>query len=209
MKDRRYINKINFNIRVFSEKDKALVQSFNTGELYPEKGIGDYLKSDEIFADIENSEAITYIVTDIQQDKSEEIVAYFSITSSSLPYYYRDIDDLGNYIISDTLCGISAIKINMFGVDCKYQDVFYKENTEEKPVAAWIFEAVIGMIDEMANNTVGIKAIYLHTLPSAKEFYCKNYMKPAGNYFYPLSDNDNDLEVLYTLIREVNGLNGK
>ncbi len=37
------------------------------------------------------------------------------------------------------------------------------------------FEAIIGMIDEMATNTLGIKAIYLHTLPSAKDFIVKLY----------------------------------
>ena len=210
MKNRKYIDDFNFNIRIFSEKDRILAQSFNTGKEYPEKGIGDYLKSDEIFKDMACSDAITYIVTCINKiNDTEEIVAYFSITSSSLPYFYRDIDDSGNYVISDILCGISAIKINMFGVDCKFQNVFYKDSIEEKPVSAWIFEAIIGMIDEMATNTLGIKAIYLHTLPSAKDFYCKNYMKPAGSYFYPLSDNDDELEILYTLIREVKGLNGK
>lgn len=56
---------------------------------------------------------------------------------------------------------------------------------------------------------MGIKAIYLHTLPSAKAFYCRNYMKLAGDYFHPLAECDDDLEVLYILIRKVQGLDQK
>lgn len=61
----------------------------------------------------------------------------------------------------------------------------------------------------MARNTMGIKAIYLHTLPSAKVFYCRNYMKLTGDYFHPLAECDDDLEVLYILIRKVQGLDQK
>ena len=90
MKNRKYIDDFNFNIRIFSEKDRILAQSFNTGKEYPEKGIGDYLKSDEIFKDMASSDAITYIVTCINKiNDTEEIVAYFSITSSSLPYFRK------------------------------------------------------------------------------------------------------------------------
>lgn len=32
MKNRKYIDDFNFNIRIFSEKDRILAQSFNTGK---------------------------------------------------------------------------------------------------------------------------------------------------------------------------------
>ncbi len=34
-------------------------------------------------------------------------------------------------------------KINMFGVDCKFQNVFYKDSIEEKPVSAWILKLLL------------------------------------------------------------------
>lgn len=209
MKERQYIQDFNFNINVLSKSDKKFLKTFCTGTNYPEKAIGEYLYSDEVFSDMETGDAVTYLVTHTDNTKEKEIVAYFSLAASSLPYYFRDVDDEGNGYTTDILCGISAIKITMFGVDVKYQNVFYKEGNEDKPIAAWIFEAIIGIIDEMARNTMGIKAIYLHTLPRVKAFYCRNYMKPAGDYFHPLAECDDDLEVLYILIRKVQGLDQK
>ena len=81
-------------------------------------------------------DAVTYLVTHTDNTKEKEIVAYFSLAASSLHYYFRDVDDEGNYYTVDILCGISAIKITMFGVDVKYQNVFYKEGNEDKPIAA-------------------------------------------------------------------------
>lgn len=206
---RRYIDNLNFEIRLLSLNDREIIKNFTTGSECPEKFIGDHLRSEQVFTDMDEGDAVTYIVVNNITESLSEIVSYFSLVSSSLPYYYRDIDDDGNCTISDSLCGIPAIKISMFGVDEKYQDIFYKDEDGDKPVAAWVFEAIISMIDEMAKNTVGIKAIYLHTLPSAKSFYSKNYMKPAGDYFYPLKCEDDNLEVMYAFIREVKGLNGK
>lgn len=161
MKERQYIQDFNFNINVLSKSDKKFLKTFCTGTNYPEKAIGEYLYSDEVFSDMETGDAVTYLVTHTDNTKEKEIVAYFSLAASSLPYYFRDVDDEGNGYTTDILCGISAIKITMFGVDVKYQNVFYKEGNEDKPIAAWIFEAIIGIIDEMARNTMGIKAIYL------------------------------------------------
>lgn len=196
MKKHREVADINYSISLLEEKHRGLFKDFKTGNKYPEKGLGDYIQNDA-FEDMQSGDGVSYVVLNNDENgELGELVAYFTLVSSAMPCIYRTEDDE----VYEAILGIPAIKIHMFAVSDKYQDVFYKN----KPIAAWIFETIINIIDERSKKDVGIKAIYLHALPSSKTFYKKNKMLEAEKYMKPFSGMDDDLDVMYVFIRQVN-----
>lgn len=183
-------------ISILSGEHKKYLETFETGIKYPEKGLGDYIKSDA-FDDIITGDGVSYIVfqTD-NNDNIVEVIAFFTLVSSAMPYMYRTIDESEIY---EVMCGIPAIRIHMFAVDLKYQDMFW----HDKPISALVFETIINIIDEKSQNESGIKAIYLHALPSSEKFYLKNNMLRAEEYMKPFAGDDDDLSTMYVFIREV------
>lgn len=183
-------------ISILCEEHKKYLKSFVTGTKYPEKALGDYIKSDA-FDDLVTGDGVSYVVfqTDAQ-DNIVEAIAFFTLVSSAMPYMYRTIEDSEIY---EVMCGIPAIRIHMFAVDLKYQDVFW----HGKPISALIFETIISIIDEKSKNESGVKAIYLHALPSSEKFYLKNNMLKAEEYMKPFAGDDDDLSTMYVFIREV------
>lgn len=198
MKKHKEIEDINLSISILDEHHKKFLNKFQTGNNYPEKGLGDYIR-DDAFDEMLSGDGVSYLVLKLNEEKEpEELVAYFTLVSSAIPCLYRTEEDDGEAY--EVMCGIPAIRIHMFAVSDKYQDVFYKD----KPIAAWIFETIISIIDEKAKRDTGIKAIYLHALPSSKNFYKKNKMLEAEKYMKPFSGMDDDLDVMYVFIRDVN-----
>ena len=130
------------------------------------------------------------------EEKIIDVVAFFTLVSSAIPYIYRTVDEDGVY---EAMCEIPAVKVNMFAVNDKYQDTFY----ENKPISALVFETIIDIIDNKAKTDMGIKAIYLHSLPSAEKFYLRNHMLKAEEYMQTFSENDDDLTAMYVFIRDV------
>lgn len=190
------IEKFNFSIALLDKKYKKFFDEFKTGDKYPEQGLGDYIQS-EAFDDMLSGDGVSYLVLRINEnDEPLELVAYFTLVSSAMPYIYRTEYDGEEY---EAVCGIPAIRIHMFAVSDKYQDVFYRE----KPISAWIFETIIHIINEKSQTDTGIKAIYLHALPSSKKFYKKNNFIEAEPYMQPFKGLDDDLDVMYAFIRNV------
>lgn len=193
MKKHKIIESFDFSIRVLNKENQCISYEFNCGDKYPEKGLADYLKVDAI-KDMEIGEGVTYLVIDNNRKK---LAGYFTLVSSAMTYRYRteSLED-GIY---ECLCGIPAIRISMFAVDVNYQDVF----CEGRPIASWILDLLISKVDDISNSVSGVKAIFLHSLPSAENFYLKNEFYPCEEYFEILASNDDDLTVMYTFIREV------
>lgn len=200
MKPRKTIEHINLSISLLEEKHKEFFENFKTGNRHPEKDIGDYLRNDA-FDEMLSGDGVSYVVMELDEnEKPIDIVSYFTLVSSAIPYIYRTEPEEGEEDEPyETMCGIPAIRIHMFVVSDKYQDVFYNG----KPVAAWVFEAIINIIDEKSKKDTGIKAIYLHSLPSAKNFYKRNKMLEAEKYMQPFSGMDDELDVMYVFIRDV------
>ncbi len=182
-------------VDILNDTHKQYFKSFKTGNTYPEKGIGVYLNNDA-FEDMSNGNGVTYIITN-ETDGEKEIVSFFSLLSSSILCKYKDNDYETNFYIP-------AIKISMFAVNEKYQDTFI--NNLSMPVAAMIFKLIIGIIDTYSKTVLGIKAIYLHPLDSAIDFYKKNGMKLAEKYMVNIDDNDSIEKMMYMFIREVKGI---
>ncbi len=156
-------------ICILTEEHQKYLKFFETGENYPEKGLGDYIKSNEAIDDLITGDGVSYVV--FQKDEEEkfgDVIAFFSLQSSAISYMYRTVDEEEG--IYEAMCSIPAIKINMFGVDVAYQDLFY----DGVPISALVFRAIIDIISERSKDFAGIKAVYLNSLESAEKFYIKN-----------------------------------
>lgn len=182
-------------IDILNNTHKQYLKNFKTGSKYPEKGIGTYLINDA-FEDIDNGNGVTYVIIN-EVNGEKEIVSFFSLLSSSILCKYKDNDYETNFYIP-------AIKISMFAVNEKYQDTFI--NDFSMPVSAMIFKLIVGIVDTYSKKVLGVKAIYLHPLDSAIDFYKKNGMKLAENYMVNVDDNDSIEKMMYMFIREVKGI---
>lgn len=189
------IDKFSPQITILRKEHREYLRNFKTGLKYPEKGLGDYINSDA-FDDLITGDGVSYIVFQTDGDNIIDVVSFFTLVSSAIPYMYRTIDDSEIY---EVMCGIPAIRIHMFAVNQKYQDVFWND----KPISALVFETIINIIDEKSKTDFGIKAIYLHALPSSEKFYLKNNMLKAEEYMRPFAGDDDDLSTMYVFIREV------
>lgn len=190
------INDLNCTIDILRPEYKKYLVDFESGKDYPEKQLGDYVKKDA-FDEMESGDGVSYVVLRSIDDKTQEMVAYFTLVASAIPIMYRIEDE--EDVPYEAMCGIPAVRVHMFAINDKYQDVFYLN----KPIAAWVFEAMINIIDEKSKNDMGIKAIYLHALPNAKQFYKRNKMIDAEEYMIPFAGMDDDLDVMYVAIREI------
>ncbi|MFI3173518.1 MAG: hypothetical protein R3Y58_14285 [Eubacteriales bacterium] len=77
-----------------TEENQKYLQFFETGKNYPEKGLGDYIKSDEAINDLITGDGVSYIVFQkVEKDKLEKVIAFFSLQTSAISYMYRTVDE--------------------------------------------------------------------------------------------------------------------
>lgn len=117
-------------------------------------------------------------------EQSREVVAFYTLSATAIPYEDRirlneEEAELTGKKLDSQMCGISALEIKMFAVDENYQDVFYEFEGEDLPVAAWIIKRIVDYANELINEVLGFKAIFLHSLPNAEEFYASNGFNPV------------------------------
>lgn len=156
---------------------------------------------------------VTYIVWNVFVDDNQietgrEVVAYYTLATTSIPYEDRIRKD-EDEILEDgeefdiQICGISAIEIKMFAVNEKYQDTFYEFEGEDLPVAAWIMRSIINYADNLSNSVLGFKAILLHSVPEAEEFYKTNGFHFVEANMKPLHNLDSEYKAMYLTLRKV------
>ena len=138
------------------------------------------------------------MVYDAKTNNEKEVVAYFTLRESSIPYIDCINEDDETY--DEEQCGISSIEIRMFAVSELYQDTFYNEDL----IAAMIFRRIIYIIDNMSNTSLGVKAIYLHSVEEAKTCYERNGIKKMEKYIMPFHSAESEYKGMYVFIREVN-----
>lgn len=191
------IDSFNPEIEELNESHKELIKYFSVGNSrVSDKSFNCYIK-DEAFEDQQNGDGVSYIVYDVRAQDEKEVVAYFTLMASSIPYISRLREDNGSY--NEEQCGISAIEIRMFAVNEIYQDTFYQGEL----IAAMVFKNIISMIDDMSKNTLGVKAIYLHSVAEAESFYEKCNMNKMEKYMQPFHNADSELQGMYAFIRKV------
>lgn len=91
----------------------------------------------------------------------------------------------------------------MFAVDVEYQNVFYRQDELEMPIAAWILRYIVKSIDSMSSVVCGVKAIFLHAVEDAKLFYYQNNFIYADERIRPFDSDDSELASMFLKLREI------
>ncbi len=155
----------------------------------------------------EAGKGVTHVIWN-QIGERREIVAYFTLTATSIPYisrtYYTD-EEAEKYgeQYNDEIWGIPAIEIGMFAVDQKYQDLFFRIDDYEAPISAYCLLTVIGFAMRVMKRTVGFKALFLHSVPTAEAFYERNGFRPVKPHWQPLKSIDSEYTAMYMALQEL------
>ncbi len=135
-------------------------------------------------------------------------MAYFTLAATAIPYTDRmrlepeEAAEKGQEF-DEKHCGIPALEIKMFAVDRTYQDLFYEFDGEKMPVAAWILRSIISLAHNMMKEIIGFKALFLHAVPTAIDFYKRNGFHNAEQYMEPLYSVDDEFQAMYLSFCEV------
>ena len=130
------------------------LSTFHAGEGY--ETFDTYISGKEAESDAKTGAGVTHLIWDELTKTTKELVAYFTITATVIPYD-DGIDK--NPRICD-LPSIPSLEIKMFAVSEKYQDVLFKANDLDMPVSAWCMQAIIQYADNFSNNIAGIQALF-------------------------------------------------
>lgn len=207
---RQYIEYFNPDVTKLDCKHQDFFDAFNAGEDY--KNFNDFI-SDEAEEYKNDGNGVTYLVWNVfygeqGEEISRELVAYYTLAATAIPYEDRirlepeEIAEFGReYDVQ--ICGISALEIKMFAVDIHYQDLFFVYEGEELPISAWIMRSIIDEANDLIDNVVGFKAILLHAVPSAENFYERNGFNYVEKNMQPLHSMDSDFKAMYLSLRPV------
>lgn len=212
-KERRHISYFNPDVKLLEESYQDFssnLKKFTTVNEYDTFSV--FLNDDAV--DYKNSgDGVSYIVwnvicNDNGIEEKREIVAYYTLATTSIPYEDRiRLDEeeakATGKEFDIQICGISAVEIKMFAVDNKYQDVFYQHDGEDLPVAAWILRNIVNYAETLLNTVIGFKAIFLHSVPEAVDFYLLNGFVPMQINMKPLHSIDSEFTAMYMSLREV------
>lgn len=159
----------------------------------------------------EAGEGVTYLVWNKlyheQKETGRELIGYFTLASNAIPFEDRIRLDEEEAILNKKefdvkLCGVSALQIKMFTIDKKYQDLFYKTNDLDMPIAAWIMRLIIDYANEMIQNVLGFKVIFLYSVPDAENFYKMNGFSPLAENMMDFHCVDSEFTPMYLTLRQ-------
>lgn len=186
------------------------INTFNAGDEY--ENFNDFIKNEAIEYK-SSGDGVTYIVWNVicdenKKEKKREIIAFYTLAATSIPYEDRirlDEDEvavLGKEFDIE-VCGIPSVEIKMFAMNEKYQDVFFEYEGEDLPVSAWIIRSIIDYANSLINEVIGFKAIFLHSLPEAEQFYIKNGFHNMEINMQPLHCVDSEFKPMYLTLKNV------
>lgn len=209
--NREYLKDFNPDVSELSNcEHQDLLYKFNAGSGY--ENFNDFI-SKEACKYAEDGEGVTYVVFNNIYDEqgqlsNTEVVAYYTLAATSIPYedrirYDEEEEKIYGKKYDVQICGIPAVEIKMFAVDVKYQDLFYVYEDEELPVSAWIIKKIIDSTENIMLHTLGFKALFLHSVPNAEAFYEENGFHPVEVNMQPLHSIDSDYKAMYLSLREV------
>ena len=186
------------------------VRYFNAGRDYV--NFNDFIAAEAVeYA--QQGEGVTYVVWNIIYNEEEveigrDLVAFYTLATTAIPYEDRvrrdeeEAKETGEEF-DIQICGIPALEIKMFAVAEKYQDVFYKYEGEDMPISAWIMRSIIDTAESMLKNTIGFKALFLHSVPGAEKFYEHNGFSKMAINMRPLHSLDSEYTAMCLSLREV------
>lgn len=186
------------------------INFFNAGKEYA--NFNDFVK-DEAIEYKNDGDGVTYIVWNVMVDEENheierDVVAFYTLSATAIPYEDRirldeeEAKETGEEF-SIEICGISAIEIKMLAVNEKYQDVFFEYEGEDLPISAWVMRSIIDYAQSLLNEVVGFKALFLHSLPEAEEFYKQNGFNVVKTNMQPLHCLESEYKAMYLALKEV------
>lgn len=186
------------------------IEKFDAGEEYI--NFNEFV-IDEAISYADEGNGVTYVVWNVVYDENEneirrDIVSFYTLAATAIPYedrIRRDEDEAKKFgeEFDVEICGISAIEIKMFAVDKKYQDVFFIYDGEDLPISAWVMKSIIDFSYSLMNEVLGFKALFLHALPEAENFYKTNGFNPVEVNMQPLHCVDSEYKAMYLALKEV------
>lgn len=187
------------NIVIFSDEYSNFLQKFDAGS--DNLSFNDFIK-DEAQSYVDSGDGVTYLVFNQITSTTKELVAYFTLCSGAIPYFDRwkipeDEREENGLEYDEQMQGIPAVELKMFAVSEKYQDLFYKYEDEEKPIAAWILETIISTAYNLKNSILGVKALFLRSVPDAETFYKRNGFDYILRPMHPFYCIDNEYKAMY------------
>ena len=183
---------------------------FNAGQKY--ESFNDFI-DEEASEYKESGNGVTYVVWNVKYDENaietgRDIVSYYTLAATAIPYEDRirrdeeEAKETGEEFNIE-ICGISAMEIKMFAVDEKYQDVFFKYDGEDLPISAWIMRNIIDYAYSLLNDVISFKALFLHSLPEAEQFYRANGFHAMEVNMQPLHCVDSEYKAMYLTLKKV------
>ena len=176
------IDKFNPSVKIFNEEDFYLSKNFNSGKFQ----FNDYICNDAI-EDRKTGNGVTYIVIDKINDEEERLVAYYTLSTSSVHFVDRydfEDDDIPDNEKREHYTPINAVMINMFAVNNEYQDTLYQE---------YLISDLILDIYELTTNIIGAKQIILCSVKDAVNFYKRNEFEEFSDELTLFDKDSEDL----------------
>jgi len=151
---------------------------------------------------------VTYIVWNIIDEKNKDIVAFFTVSANAIPYIDRirieeDEAEIYEEQFDEENWGIPVLEIKMFAVDYRYQDVFYVYEEQELPIAVWCLYAIIQYATQLLHSVLGFKALFLHSVPDAEQFYLKNGFQNMKVNMQPFACVDSDMKPVWLPLKDI------
>lgn len=202
--DNKYKSILNFNpvISTRPEEWRDYLYSFNAGER--NSTFTDFLFNE--YQDYsEAGDGATYVIINtagIRNDNNPDIVGYFTISANAIPAISRVRDDLTGKVDEETW-GIPVMEIKLFAINELYQDVFYESEELKAPISAWCLLNLVDLANQFINTVMGFKALFLHSVPEAEEFYKRNGFIEIKENMIPLQEIDSEYTPLWMPLREI------
>ena len=205
----KYVNTFNPDISVMNTECRDYLFDFHAG--IGNENFNDFLKkeADEYRT---NGNGVTYIIWnntyDNDTEETKDIVAYFTLSANAIPYIDRiklDEDEIAECGMKydEQTWGIPVLEIKMFAVNNKYQDVFYMHNGQALPIAAWCLLAIINYAKLLLDTVLGFKALFLHSISEAEQFYLKNGFQDMTHNMLPFASIDSDMRPMWLPLKNI------
>lgn len=204
MSEHKIITVFNPDVEQLELEHQDFLCDFDAGDEF--QNFNDFIQNDA-FEYAEKGDGATYLVFNSIYDNdgnllNKVLMAYFTLSATSIPYIDRirlepEEATVKGKEFDERRCGIPSLEIKMFAVDRNYQDTFYEYEGEFMPISAWILRMIIAYAYNMMKTVVGFKAVFLHSVPTAIEFYRKNFFHNAEKYMEPLYSLDDEYQAMY------------
>ena len=87
--------------------------------------------------------------------------------------------------------------------ESSYQDLFFEYEGQDLPISAWIMKNIISYVNSLLDHVIGLKAVFLHSVPEAEKFYEQNGFHCMKENMRPLHSIDSEFTAMYLSLKEV------